>query len=223
MSNRYKFPLSQQMDITSFAIKGSTQDHLEITDIRDDLVVLKDGSVALIIRVSAINFGLLSEKEQEAIIYAYAGFLNSLNFAVQIVIRSQKKDVSHYVALLDAEQKKQTNKLLAQKIESYRNFIVQTVKENNVLDKKFYIVVPFSSLELGTVPARGLPLPIETIIGRARTALAPKRDHVLSQTGRLGLRARQLTTSELIELFYEIYNPSSQTKQTSQTFEQINS
>ena len=202
-------------DPVKSAIRGTTQTFLEIADIRDDLVLLIDGSVALLVQVSAVNFGLLSEKEQEAIIFAYAGFLNSLNFAVQIVIRSQQKDISAYVEKLDAEQKKQTNTLLAGQIAGYKNFILQTVKENNVLDKKFYIVIPFSSLELGAGSAtkgllkkqKKLPMPAQQIMERAKTALFPKRDHVLRQLGRLGLRAKQLTTSQLIELFYDIYNP----------------
>lgn len=204
------------MDTAKVAIRGSTQDHLEISDIRDDLIILKDGSVSLVIRVSAVNFGLLSESEQEAMIYAYAGLLNSLNFSIQIVIRSQRKDISKYVALLEKEEQKQANTLLREQIKKYREFVVQTVKENNVLDKKFYIVIPFSSLELGVGSAtgsvlglkkkQGLPMPIERILEKAKLSLLPKRDHLLRQFGRLGLRARQMTTPELVELFYDIYN-----------------
>lgn len=219
------------MDISKIAIRGSTQDHLEITDIRDDLCLLKDGSVSLVIRVAAVNFGLLSEREQEAIIYAYASLLNSLNFSIQIVVRSQQKDISHYTSLLEAEEKKQTNPLIKNQIGNYRAFISSTVKENNVLDKKFFIVIPFSSLELGVSSAAGsllkhkkstLPLPADTIIEKAKTALLPKRDHILRQLGRLGLRAKQLTTSELIELFYEIYNQGKEIKNSGQpAFENI--
>lgn len=204
------------MDTSKIAIRGSTQDHLEIADIRDDLVILKDGSVSLVVRVSAVNFGLLSEMEQEAIIYAYANLLNSLNFSIQIVIRSQQKDISHYVALLEKEQEKQQNPLIKEQIKKYREFIVTTVKENNVLDKKFYIVIPFSSLELGIAQSaggllnprrkKGLPIPVADILTKAKLSVYPKRDHILRQLGRLGLRARQLTTSELIEVYYEIYN-----------------
>ncbi len=207
-------------DLTKIAIRGTTQDFIEIADIRDDMVLLRDGSVALIIKVSAVNFGLLSEREQEAIIYAYAGFLNSLNFSIQILIRSQKKDISSYVAKLDEEKRKQTNPLLAGQIESYRNFILQTVKENKVLDKKFYIVIPFSSLELGPKSV-AKKLPAEEIMQKAKTTLAPKRDHVLRQLGRLGLRSKQLLTPELIELFYEIYNPKTDIKKPVNNFEQI--
>ncbi|MBI4099811.1 hypothetical protein HY440_02285 [Candidatus Microgenomates bacterium] len=222
------------MDTAKIAVRGSTQEHLEVADILDDLVIMKDGSVALVVRVSAVNFGLLSEKEQEAIIYAYAGMINSLNFSIQILIRSQKKDISHYVALLEAEEKKQTNALLKNQIVSYRQFVLDTVKENNVLDKKFYIVIPFSSLELGAAMTtrgllgrnkKGLPLPAKTIVERAGVALMPKRDHLLRQLGRLGLRAKQLTTAELIEVFYEIYNAGREMKKetgaAAQKFEQI--
>jgi hypothetical protein len=142
------------MNLVNSAISGTTQEFTEITDIRNDLVIMKDSSAVLVIRVSAVNFGLLSEREQEAIIYAYAGFLNSLNFSVQIVIRSQKKDISSYVAKLEAEKQKQSNPLLSAQIDTYKNFILQTVKENKVLDKKFYIVIPFSSLELGISHSR---------------------------------------------------------------------
>ncbi len=203
------------MDVTKIAIKGTTQDHLQVADIVDDLVIIKDGSVALIIAVSAVNFGLLSEQEQESIIYAYAGLLNSLNFSIQIVVRSQQKDVSAYMALLEEAREKQKNPLLADQIAKYRDFIANTVKNNNVLDKKFYIAIPFSFLELGVASSAGglfkkkttgLPLPAETIVEKAKTALLPKRDHILRQLGRLGLRARQLTTVELIDLFHDIYN-----------------
>ena len=204
------------MDTSKIAIRGSTQDHLEIADIRDDLVVLKDGSVSLLVRVSAVNFGLLSEMEQEAIIFAYANLLNSLNFSIQIVIRSQQKDISHYVSLLEKEQERQLNPLIKEQIKKYREFITTTVKENNVLDKKFYIVIPFSSLELGVTQTagglinlrkkKGLPMPAADILAKAKLSLYPKRDHIMRQLGRLGLRAKQMTTSELIEIFYEIYN-----------------
>lgn len=218
------------MDTIKTAIRGTTQEFAQIADIRDDLVFLVDGSVALVIKVAAVNFGLLSEKEQEAIIFAYAEFLNSLNFAVQIVIRSQHKDISSYLDKLTAQQQKQTNPLLTQQIESYKNFILATVKENNVLDKKFYLVIPFSSLELGAASASksllkksaSLPMPLEKIMEAAKNALYPKRDHALRQLGRVGLRARSTTTAELIDLFFEIYNPDRKTDQKiDQKFEEI--
>jgi hypothetical protein len=112
-------------------------------------VVLKDGSCAIVLRLSSVNFDLLSEREQAALVYAYGGILNSLNFPIQIVINSTAKDVSSYVARLREAEDKQNNQLLKTRISSYRRFIEEIVKKNDVLSKTFYVVIPFSSLELG--------------------------------------------------------------------------
>ncbi len=196
-------------------IRATTQEHLDIEDIRDDLVILKDGSCCLILETTAINFGLLSEPEQDATIYAYAGFLNSLSFPVQIVIRSQRKDISSYLQLLKRAEEKQEESLLKEQIQKYRVFVERIVKENQVLDKNFYIIIPFSSLELGVSSSlsqsftrkKKLPFPIDYILEKAKITLYPKRDHLISQFGRLGLKARQLKTQEMLDLFYQIYNP----------------
>src|SRR3989339_890084 len=96
-------------DPAQIPIRSTTQAHLPIEDIRNDIVIMKDGSSALIIEVSAVNFDLLSEREQDAIIYAYGALLNSLTFPVQILIRSQKKDISSYVELLEKEEQKKSH------------------------------------------------------------------------------------------------------------------
>ncbi len=198
------------------AIKSTTQEFVGIEDIKDDLVLLKDGSCCLILKVTAINFGLLSEQEQDAIIYAYAGLLNSLSFSVQIVVRSKRKDITTYLGLLKQQEEKQLSAPLKEQIGKYRQFVENTVKVNNVLDKKFYIVIPFSLLEVGAGVAtslltkkKGLPYPKSYILERAKTNLYPKRDHLLRQLTRLGVRTAQLTTPELIQLFYDIFNPES--------------
>lgn len=203
------------MDPAQIPIRSTTQAHLPIENIRDDIVIMKDGSGALIIEVSAVNFDLLSEREQDAIIYAYGALLNSLTFPIQILIRSQKKDISSYVELLEKEeQKKAHDQLLSALIKDYRAYVAETVKKNNVLDKKFYITVPFSSLELGVAPAIGasfrratkLPYPMEFILEKAKNSLFPKRDQIMRLFARLGLKSRQLNTDQLTKLFYEIYN-----------------
>ncbi len=196
------------------SIRSTTQSHLDIEDIRDDLVILKDGSAALILQTTAVNFGLLSEKEQDAMIYAYGSLLNSLTFAVQIVIMSAKKDISAYLKLLKTEEEKAIKIQMKEQIKKYREFIQKIVSENQVLDKKFYIAIPFSSLELGIKTAksnilgeRKLPLPLNYILEKAKTVLFPKRDHIMRQLSRIGLKCEQLKTQRLIELFYNIYNP----------------
>ena len=130
-------------------IRSSTQKFVEIEDIDHDIVLFVDGSCALVLATAAFNFGLLSEKEQEALIYAYAGLINSLSFPIELLIRSQHKDVTAYLRLLEEQEQKQKSPKLAHSIHDYRLFVATTVKEKDVLDKKFYLIVPFSSLELG--------------------------------------------------------------------------
>jgi len=202
-------------DPAQIPIRASTQEHLPIEDIQNNLVVLKDGSCAMILSVSSVNFDLLSEREQDAIIYAYAALLNSLTFPVQILIRSQKKDISSYLELLEKQELKQANNpLLSGLITSYRKFVGEMVKKNNILDKKFYIVIPFSAMELGVTEnitsmirkSQTLPFPINYILEKAQVSLLPKRDHLVRLFSRLGLTAKQLETKEIIKLFYETYN-----------------
>ncbi len=204
-------------DPLKIPIRASTQEHLEIEDIRDDVAILKDGSCCLVLKTTAINFGLLSEQEQDATIYAYAALLNSLTFPIQIVIRSKQKNISSYLALIDKEITKQVNPLLKDQIQKYRRFVEETVHKNNVLDKEFFVVLPFSSLELGVRQALGsalkkrtsLPFPKEFILERAKMNLYPKKDQVIRQFNRLGLRTKVLGTAELVQLFYNTYNSES--------------
>ncbi len=208
-------------------IRASTQEFTEIEDIDRDIILFVDGSAALIVAATAVNFGLLSEKEQDAIIYAYAGLLNSLSFPIQITIQTQHKDISSYLKLLEDQETKQKSPKLVKNIHSYRAFIAATVKEKDVLDKKFYITIPFSSLELGSAPKvlfgskkRGLPYPKDYIIDRALTVLSPKRDHIIRLMARVGLHATQLTTDGLVKLFFTAYNaevppPQTENKQIS--------
>jgi hypothetical protein len=196
-------------------IPPRTQDHIDVEDIISDIVILKDGSAAMILQVSALNFGLLSEKEQDATIYAYAQLLNSLTFSIQIVIASKRKDISVYLGKLDQYLAKITASKLKDQLTKYRNFVQAIVTQGNVLDKKFYISIPFSSLELGlgsSIKALGgqsakKTLPKEYIVDRANTNLAPKRDHLLRLLSRIGLKGRQLTSAELLQFFFDAYNP----------------
>lgn len=182
----------------------STQDHLPIEQIRDDIVILKDGSMALVLQTTAVNFGLLSENEQLAIIGGFAALLNSLSFSIQILIRSKRLDISSYLKLLEEAQQKQTNLLLSKMMTSYRAFIEKTVRENEVLDKQFYIIVPVSFLELGVLKD------VEGHFQKGLTLLLPRRDQIIRQLWRTGLKATQLNTRGLVNLFYDFYNPPSQ-------------
>lgn len=189
------------IDPLKIAIRGSTQEHLPIEDIVDGIVLLKDGSACMVLQTSSVNFDLLSEREQQALVFAYGGILNSLNFPIEIVIQSSTKDVSSYLGRLREAQEKQSNPLLKERIGAYRKFIEETVKKNDVLAKVFFVVVPFSVLEMGLQGAskalglpnlkRGygsLPFPKEEILEKASASLQPKRDHIIRLFARLGDR-----------------------------------
>jgi hypothetical protein len=197
-------------------LNSTTQQHLDIEDITSDMLILKDGSACIVLSVSAINFGLLSETEQDATIYAYAQLLNSLTFSIQIVVTSKQKDISDYLALLDKRLEEISSPLIKAQLLKYREFIRSIVRQGNVLDKKFYVVIPFSSLELGTSSAFGslvnlnqkpiLARPVPEIVEKAELSLSPKRDHLNRLFARIGLRTKQLTTQELTQLYFNFYN-----------------
>jgi len=194
---------------------ATSQEHLPVADITNDIVVYKDGGAALVMESTSLNFGLLSEKEQAAVVAAYAAMINSLSFSMQIVVLTQKKDISSYLSFLDEQAKKITHPLLAKLMQEYKNFITESVKKKNVLGKRFFVVLYLSPLELGvgkTVAAlikRGGSLPFSEsyVIKKAKIILYPRRDHLIRQAGRLGTRFKQLGTEDLIDLYYSIYNP----------------
>lgn len=190
-------------------VKGSTQNFVEVEEIKDDIVLLKDFSAAIVIEVGAVNFWLLSAEEQTSIVYAYSGLLNSLSFPVQILILSNKMDVSSYLDYLEDKISKQPNELINKKLVGYRDFIKNIIKKNTVLEKRFFFVVPFSPLELGISGANTASLNKTYVISRAKTSLYPKRDHLIRLLSKTGLRASAMQKQELTELFYNLYNPSS--------------
>jgi hypothetical protein len=202
------------LNLPDLPLVSTTQNEMPIADITEDMVLFKDGGAALVLESTSLNFGLLSEKEQQAVVYSYAALLNSLSFSIQILVRSQRKDISNYLTYLSEAATKITNPKLQVVMNSYRTFIGEIVKKKNVLGKRFFIVIPFSPLELGakqsfsTITAKGpLPFPKSYIVKKAQIALFPKRDHLIRQAGRLSLRLTQLNTNQLIELFYDFYNP----------------
>ena len=177
--------------------KSTTQKFIEIRDMSDNIVSLTNGSSRLVIEVQAINFALLSKEEQDAKALSYAALLNSLSFPIQIFIQSKKIDISSYLKLLDEEIEKNQNQLFKNQIKLYKDFVAELVKINTVLDKKFYIAIPYSSLEGGS----------------ARTKLLSKAESLHAQLRRMTLASKTLSKEDLVRLFYEIYNGD---------FEQIN-
>ncbi len=201
------------------AISSTTQLFLDIYDIASDLVITKKGATSIILTVTAMNFDLLAEPEQDAMIYGYAGLLNSLNYPIQILIRSQTKDVSTYLNTLKVKEDATLNRMKKNQLQAYREFVADLIQERNVLDKKFYVVIPATALELGLVSAQSVVPGVKSqemssfdlnfIVERAKNLLEPKRDHLISQFARIGLSTTQLKTQEIIQLFYVMYNSES--------------
>jgi hypothetical protein len=199
---------------------GTTQSQIPIVDIIENITLFKDGGAALVLESTSLNFGLLSEREQEAVVAAYAALINSLSFHTQILVRTQKKDVSRYIEQLEKRIPQISNPKLQQLMGDYKAFISETIKKKNVLGKRFFIIIPFSAIELGintkslnplaNKKQETLPYTKDYIIKKALIALNPKRDHLIRQAQRLGLKLRQLTNQELLILYYDIYNPDIQ-------------
>lgn len=195
---------------------SSTQEHLEVKEIIDDLVITATGSVALILQTTAVNFDLLSEYEQDNKIIAFAGLLNSLNFPIQILIKTSRIDITSYVNYLKSQNDRAMGPGLKKQLQIYTEFVQNLIVQNDVLDKKFYIVIYYNPI--ATLTSAGIlkqdqrdpsiTLEIEKLAERGKIFLYPKRDHIIKQLARMGLTGHQLTNAELMELFYNIYNPT---------------
>lgn len=198
-------------------IKASTQQYLDIAEIKEDTVVLKDGTLRSVILVSSINFALKSEDEQNAIIAAYISFLNSLDFPLQICIQSRVLDVDGYLDRLKKLEKEQTNELLRIQTTEYRQYVSELVKLGDIMTKRFYVVVPYDPIsdkqkswvnrftEIFSA-ARDIKLNQEQFLKRRR-ALSQRVEHILSYLASMSLKAVVLDTQSLIELYYNTYNP----------------
>ncbi|MBN1618088.1 hypothetical protein JW887_01975 [Candidatus Dojkabacteria bacterium] len=192
---------------------ASTQDHLSIEKIVDNLVVMKDGTVALTLQTTAVNFDLLSEGEQEAKINAFAQLINSLTHSFQILIRTKKVNIRGYLDYIKNYQQRQNSAGLQRQITIYLNFVQNLIIKNEILDKKFFIIIPFKAiLVTKTNPMKQFfgkkekITNIDRILDQAKAYLYPKRDHIMKQLVRMGLSSHQLSTKELVESFFDLYN-----------------
>jgi type IV secretory pathway VirB4 component len=196
----------------------STQRYLQVAEIRDDVIIMKDGSLRSVLLVSSINFALKSEDEQNAIISAYVGFLNSLNSPFQILIQSRKLDLESYLEVLSEAERKQTNDLLKMQMTEYRQYISELVEMGNIMTKRFYVIVPYDPFRKKTRSfwqrTTDLISPSSTINLSQRIFNSRQRelfslvDRVVSGLSSMGLRSQVLDTQALIELFYNTYNPT---------------
>lgn len=211
---------NQQQSKPPAPAKPSTQDTLLISEIRDGIVVMRDGSLRAVIMASAINFDLMSSSERDSVEYAYQSFLNSLHFPLQILIKSQRIDLDGYIAKLGQLRGEQDNELLGMLMEDYIANIQTLVEEVNIMDKQFYIVVPYFApaavklkrANIATGIAGAFKKQTVTTIGESdfesfKTELGQRVDLVSSGLGQIGVRNIPLNTQELIDLYYSSYNP----------------
>jgi type IV secretory pathway VirB4 component len=195
----------------------SAQEFVDIAEIKDGVVILKNNSLRAVLMVSSINFDLKATQEQEAIVAAYQGFLNSLDFPLQIIISTRKLDISPYIELLTEKEHVQTNDLLRFQISEYHGFIKNLVGTANIMAKTFYIVVPFALTEAksgGFLEKLKIALnPKQAKIEREmefenyKSQLWQRVDHITAGLSGTGIKIAPLGTEELVELFYNAYNP----------------
>lgn len=204
----------------------STQTHLSIGEIHDDVLVLKNGGVRSVLQVSSINFNLKSEQEQNSIIYSYQGFLNSLEFPVQIVVRSKKLDIDDYIEQVEKLGEKQENPLLQEQTYEYAEYVKKLVEYADIMEKQFYVIVPYDPGR-----ARGAGI-FQTLLNRLKPqdkasdifkrknefeklkkSLLQRVNVVKSGLENCGLKVEELKTPEIIQMFYESLNPVSSQSQ----------
>lgn len=195
----------------------STKQYLDIAEIKEDIVIMKDGTLRAVLLASSINFALKSEEEQNAIISGYVQFLNGLDFPLQIIIQSRRLNIEKYLNKLKEQEKKQLNELLKMQIADYRQFVGELIALGDIMSKKFYVAVPYSPFTNKRknfferfrevlVPASAIKLHGAKFLERKRE-LMMRAENVMSGLQSMGVQTAVLDTQSLIELFYNAYNP----------------
>ena len=217
---------------------NTTQNTLLISEVRENMVIMRDGSFRAVVGCQSINFDLMSSREREGVEFSYQNFLNSLTFPLQIFIRSQRVDIGPYIERLAGIRRDQDNMLLGILMDDYINFIDVLSQEANIMDKRFYIVIPFypagdlSDLRgqakgfFGKVFAKQSNETIkidETAYQKAREEIKNRVDLVTSGLFQLGVKSVQLNTKQLGELYYNFYNPDTAVREPMTDFEAVTS
>ena len=194
-----------------------TQSFVPIKEIRDGIIVLKDGSLRSILLASSLNFALKSSEEQQSIIFQFQNFLNSLNFSIQIYSQSRRLDIRPYIALLEERLHDQVGDLMKMQTREYIEFVRSFTDSTNIMTKSFFIVVPYSQAMLsGNTKIKGIfgkkskedkKLEEDSAFEEKRSQLQQRIAVVEQGLVRCGVRVAMLGTEELIELFYKIFNP----------------
>ncbi|HET9850415.1 MAG TPA: hypothetical protein VFP35_02210 [Candidatus Saccharimonadales bacterium] len=220
---------------------NSTQNTLLVSEVRDGIVIMNDGTFRAVIMCKSINFDLMSPQEREAVEFSYQGFINSLYFPIQIQIRSQKVDLRPYLEKLDKIRSEHENMLLALLMEDYITFLGSIAQQTNIMDKKFYVVIEypdpdekarsavnqskgfFSGLAGLFTPNKSPQITInEALLEAGKTELRNRVQAVMQGLQQCGIQSLPLDTQELIELYYDAYNPDTATRQQLKNFDDMN-
>jgi len=199
--------------------KNATQEFVPIDDVRDGIVILKNGGLRGILMSSSINFSLKSNDERQAILLQFQDFLNSLDFSIQIIAQSRRLDIRPYIALLEARHKEQTNDLMKIQIEQYVEFIKNFTESTNIMTKNFFIVIPYDAAIISSkggffssfIKKENKEVKEENF-EESKNQLEQRMGVVEQGLVRCGVRVAKLGTDEVVELFYKIFNPGESEK-----------
>jgi hypothetical protein len=209
---------------------NSTQNTLHVAEVRDGIVIMNDGSYRSVVMMKSINFDLMSPQEQEAVEYSYQGFLNSLYFPIQIFIRSRKVDLRPYLERMDKIRSEHDNMLLAILMEDYIAYMSDLSQQTNIMDKNFYVIIPFFpvvEVQKALTQNKNFLTNVAKLFGHndqhvvinegdledAKNELRNRVQAVLAGLQQCGVQGLPLDTQELIELYYDSYNPDTATRQ----------
>jgi len=209
--------MTNKRKLASNKINSTTQEYLDIAEIKEGAVILRDGTLRSILMVSSINFALKSEDEQNAIISQYVGFLNSIDYPLQIVVQSRELSIDNYLKSLKQKEKEQTNELLKVQTSEYIQYIQELVSVGKIMSKRFYVIIPydpmsdkhknfFTSITDVFKPATLIKMK-EKKFKRLKIELDKRVDQIIAGLASIGLNSLQLDTQSLIELYYNTYNP----------------
>ncbi len=217
---------------------NSTQNTLLIAELREGMAIMNDGSFRAVISCQSINFDLMSAREREGVEYSYQSFLNSLYFPIQIFVRSQKVDIGPYLDRLAKIRRNQDNMLLGVLMDDYMGFIDAISQETNIMDKAFYVVVPYfpaGDLNQFTQNSKSIfsaflkPEKQHTVnidqaaYTKAKDEINNRANSVMSGLFQMGIRCTQLNTKQLGELYYNTYNPDTAVREPMKDYEQLTS
>lgn len=217
---------------------NSSQNTLLLAELREGMVIMNDGSFRAVVRCESINFDLMSAREREGVEYSYQAFLNSLYFPIQIFVRSQKIDIGPYLDRLTKIRRDQDNMLLGMLMDDYINFIDAVSQETNIMQKDFYVIVPYyqagdvnafakNSKSIFTAflkPEQEKHITIDqNIYNKAKEEISNRVNAVMSGLFQMGVKCFQLNTKQLGELYYNTYNPDTAVRQPLANFEQFTS